>query len=60
MLRLILNWLLRSAEFRLYGSRVPVGKQWGGHDVHGVTDSWLVLYVSVKGQVLVSGCWQTS
>jgi hypothetical protein len=60
ILRAILTWLSTHATFRLYSSGIPVGKLFGGHDLQGVTDAYIVLVITIGPVVIFNGCWQTA
>jgi len=59
MIKVILNWLLTKATFKLYASPTPIGRRLGGHDVAGVTDSYIILHIQVS-DILFLGHFQTS
>lgn len=56
----ILNWLLKRASFRLYTSSTPIGRGLGGHDIPGVTDSYIILELELAGVTAFTGHFQTS
>jgi hypothetical protein len=56
----ILNWILKRATFRLYISSTPLGRRLGGHDIPGVTDSYIILELVIAGVIAFTGYFQTS
>jgi len=60
MIKTILNWILSNATFKLYASPTPIGKRLGGHDVAGVTDSYVILHIQVRNTIIFLGHFQTS
>jgi len=60
MLKRLLAWLLRNAQFRLFLSDMPLGKRLGGHDVPGVPDKFLVLDIQLGGVVVFQGYFQAA
>jgi hypothetical protein len=57
-IKTMVNWLLSKATFEVHAQGVPDGKLWGGGDVPGVRDTYLVLDVRVGGKTVLKGCWQ--
>lgn len=66
-----LNWLVKRAKFRLYLSQDKVGRLFGGHDLTWITDTYVVLEISLvvrrgfgllpsKTLIVFLGCWQTA
>ena len=60
MIKIILNWILKNAHFRLWGSPTPMGKRYGGHDVKGVVDTYINLEIIAAGRIVLLGHFQTS
>lgn len=60
MIKWILNNILGKAKLRIYTSHEPHGRRLGGHDIQGVSDSFIILEVSWSGPVVFEGHWQTS
>jgi hypothetical protein len=60
MLKLLLNWILKAATFNLFLSPTPIGRRLGGHDIPGVTDSYIVLTITIANQIVFSGHFQTT
>ena len=56
----LLNWLLKRVTFRLYNSSSPIGRRLGGHDIPGVTDSYIILELTLSGVLAFTGYFQTS
>ena len=56
----ILNWILKRVSFRLYNSSTPLGRRLGGHDIPGVTDSFIILELQLKDVAVFVGHFQTS
>lgn len=56
----ILNWILKRVTFRLYNSSTPIGRRLGGHGIPNVTDSYIILELSLAGVIAFSGYFQTS
>lgn len=59
MAKIILDWILRNAVFRIYTSAQPIGKRLGGHHIPGVIDSYLILDIRVATRILVLGYFET-
>ena len=60
MLKKILNWILARTTFKLYNSSTPLGRRLGGHDIPGVTDSYIILELSLSGLIAFVGYFQTA
>jgi len=58
--RLLLNWLVNHASFKLYNSDRPLGRRLGGHDIPGVLDAYIVLEMDIEGVTSFTGYFQTS
>jgi hypothetical protein len=56
----LLNWILKRVTFNLYSSATPYGTHLGGHDVIGVTDSYIILTLSISGIIAFTGHFQTT
>ena len=56
----ILNWILKRVTFRLYNSSTPLGRRLGGHDIPGVTDSFIILELQLQDVAVFVGHFQTS
>lgn len=56
----ILNWILKRVTFRLYNSSTPIGRRLGGHNIPDVTDSYIILELSIAGITAFTGYFQTS
>jgi len=60
VIKIILNWILKNAHFRLFSSTIPQGQRFGGHDVKGVVDSYIILEIIAAGRIVLLGHFQTS
>lgn len=60
MLKIILDWILRNANFRIYTSQIPIGKRLGGHDDPQLPDLYIILDIQAGGRLLLLGYFQTS
>jgi hypothetical protein len=60
MLQKILNWILARTTFRIYNSATPLGRRLGGHDIPGVTDSYIIIELSLSGITAFTGYFQTA
>jgi hypothetical protein len=60
MIKWVLNWILARAQFRLYTSATPIGQRLGGHDIPGVTDSYIILVLLFGGNIVFQGHFQTA
>jgi len=60
MLQKILNWILARTTFMLYTSCMPLGRRLGGHDIPGVTDSYIILELALSGIIAFVGHFQTA
>lgn len=56
----LLNWLLKRVTFRLYNSSTPIGRRLGGHDIPDVTDSYIILEMTLGRVLAFSGYFQTT
>jgi hypothetical protein len=55
-----LNWVVHNAIIRIYSSPTLVGELWRGHDIQGVTDSYLAVDIRCAGKILLLGSFQVS
>lgn len=60
MIKIIIDWILRNATFKLYSSPTPVGKRLGGHDIPSQVDSFIILDVRAGTRILILGYFQAS
>ena len=60
MLQKILNWILARTTFKLSTSATPLGRRLGGHDIPGVTDSYIILELALSGIIAFTGHFQTA
>lgn len=60
MLKAIIAWLLKNATFNLYTSAQPIGRRLGGHDIPGIVDCYIILHITVSGQIVLLGYFQTA
>jgi hypothetical protein len=60
LVKLALSWLASHAKFDIYTSQIPVGHRFGGHDIPGITDAYIVLVITIAGNPIFTGCWQTA
>jgi hypothetical protein len=55
-----LNWVVHYATIRIYSSPSIVGQLWPGHDIHVVTNLYLVIDIRCAGKILLLGSFQVS
>ncbi|GEM_PF-5005694 len=60
MAKIILDWILRNAVFRIYTSPTPIGKRLGGHDKIKLPDLYIILDISAGTRILVLGYFQAA
>jgi len=60
MLQKILNWILARCTFKLYSSGFPEGRRLGGHDIPGITDSYVIIELSLSGLIAFVGYFQSA
>ena len=60
MLQKLLNWILARTTFKLYNSDRPQGRRLGGYDFPGVTDSYIILELSISGLIAFVGYFQSA
>lgn len=58
MIKIILDWILRNATFKVYTSLTPVGRRLGGHDFPQFPDRFVILDVRAGDRILILGYFQ--
>lgn len=60
ILRWVLNYVVGHGKFRIYGSNIPTGHRLGGHDIQGVTNSYIDIEIGIGSAIDFQGYWQTT
>jgi hypothetical protein len=60
MAKIILDWILKNATFKLYDAKDPVGKRLGGHDKIKLPDLYIILDVRAGSHILILGYFQAT
>jgi hypothetical protein len=59
IIRWLIRWLINNATFRIYTSDRPIGVRLGGHDDSSLPDRFIIIEITVAGQIVLLGYFQT-